>query len=293
MEIIDSATAMQKAGIALHREGKRIGFVPTMGYLHEGHLSLMRIARPQCDVLVTSIFVNPTQFGPNEDLDTYPRDIERDQALCREAGVDIIFYPTPPEMYEPDHTVYVVENHFASGLCGSSRPIHFRGVLTVVAKLFNIVRPDVAVFGQKDAQQFRLIQQMARDLNFPVDIQGGPIVRETDGLAMSSRNAYLSAEERKEAVQIYRSLQRAEEMFGAGERWADFYKEQMEAVIRQAPSARIDYIELVDWQTFQPVTRIASDTLVAVAVFFERARLIDNTILRVGREADQDGDGER
>jgi pantoate--beta-alanine ligase len=281
MEVIDSSQEMQRTGLSLHRAGKRIGFVPTMGYLHEGHVSLMRIARTQCDVLVTSIFVNPTQFGPHEDLDKYPRDIERDQAMCQEAEVDIIFYPTPPQMYETDHTVYVVENHFASGLCGSSRPIHFRGVLTVVAKLFNIVRPDLAVFGQKDAQQFRLIQQMARDLNFPVDIQGGPIIREPDGLAMSSRNAYLSPSEREESVQIFRSLQRAEQMFADGERWADFFKEQMETVLREAPSARIDYIELVDWQTFQPVTRIVTDTLVAVAVFFEKARLIDNTILRV------------
>ena len=264
----------------LKRSGKRIGFVPTMGYLHEGHLSLMRIARPSVDVLVTSIFVNPTQFGPEEDLDTYPRNIERDTTLCREVGVDIIFYPTPPTMYASDHTVYVVENYIAEGLCGSSRPIHFRGVLTVVAKLFNVVQPDLAVFGQKDAQQFRLIERMTRDLNFPIEILAGPIVREPDGLAMSSRNAYLSEAERSQALCLHRSLQHAEHLFERGERWGEVYRNEMEDVFRHAPSARIDYIEIVDLETFQPVSKITKPTLVAVAVFFEKARLIDNTILR-------------
>lgn len=281
MKIIDSPTEMQQTAFALKQEGKRIGFVPTMGFLHEGHMSLMRIARPEVDVLVTSIFVNPTQFSPNEDLDAYPRDMERDTRLCREVGVDIIFYPTPPEMYAPDHTVYIVENHLSSGLCGTSRPIHFRGVLTVVAKLFNVVRPDLAVFGQKDAQQFRLIQQMTRDLNFPIDIIAGPIIREPDGLAMSSRNAYLSEEERQQATCLYASLQRAQEMFDQGQRWSEGFRNEIEEIIkRAAPASRIDYIEIVDQKTFQPVSRIEAVTLVALAVFFEKARLIDNLVLR-------------
>lgn len=281
MRIIDSPREMQETALALKREGKRIGFVPTMGYLHEGHLSLMRIARPKADVLVTSIFVNPTQFSPHEDLEQYPRNRERDTRLCREIGVDIIFYPTPVQMYAPDHTVYVVENHLAAGLCGSSRPIHFRGVLTVVAKLFNVVQPDVAVFGQKDAQQFRLIQSMTADLNFPVEVVGGPIIREADGLAMSSRNEYLSAQERKEAVCLHRALERAEALFARGERWADVYRQEMEAIILStSPSARVDYIEVVDWDTFQPLIRIEKETLVALAICYEKARLIDNTILR-------------
>ena len=280
MRTIDSPREMQEAALAFKRDGKRIGFVPTMGYLHEGHLSLMRLARPKCDILVASIFVNPTQFGPNEDFNTYPRDIAHDTHLCEAVGVDVIFYPTPPQMYARDHTVYVVENYLSAGLCGGSRPIHFRGVLTVVAKLFNVVQPDLAVFGQKDAQQFRLIQQMTRDLHFPIEILAGPIIREPDGLAMSSRNAYLSPTERGEAVRLSRSLQRAEELFARGERWVDVYRQEMEAVIRGAPSARIDYIEIVDLQSFQPVSRIDAPTLVAVAVLFEKARLIDNTILR-------------
>jgi pantoate--beta-alanine ligase len=279
MKTIDSPHEMQETAIALKREGKRIGYVPTMGFLHEGHLSLMRIARPQCDVLVTSIFVNPTQFGPNEDFNEYPRDIERDNTMCMEVGVDIIFYPTPPQMYAKDHTVYVVENHLSTGLCGGSRPIHFRGVLTVVSKLFNVVQPDLAVFGQKDAQQFRLIRQMGRDLNFPIEIIAGPTIREPDGLAMSSRNAHLSPTERQEAVQIFNALQRAETLFAKGERWTDVYRQEMEAVILRAPSARIDYIEIVDLESFQPVSRIEAPTLVAVAVFFEKARLIDNAVL--------------
>lgn len=280
MQIIDTPAEMQAAAHALKGKGKRIGFVPTMGFLHEGHLSLMRIARPEVDVLVTSIFVNPTQFGPSEDFSAYPRDMERDTRLCEEVGVDIIFYPTPPLMYASDHTVYVTERHLSTGLCGSSRPIHFRGVLTVVAKLFNVVLPDLAVFGQKDAQQFRLIQQMTRDLNFPIEIVAGPIVREADGLAMSSRNQYLSTTERQEAVALYQSLQKAEDLFAGGERWVEFYRPAMEEVLGRARSGRIDYLEFVDVQSFQPVTRIEQPTLVALAVFFEKARLIDNTILR-------------
>ena len=280
MKIIDSPQEMQATALELKREGKRIGFVPTMGFLHEGHLSLMRIARPKVDVLVTSIFVNPTQFAPNEDLDTYPRDIKRDTQMCQEVGVDVIYYPTPPQMYAPDHSVYVTEQPLSASLCGTTRPIHFRGVLTVVAKLFNVVQPDLAVFGQKDAQQFRLIGQMARDLNFPVEIIGGPIIREPDGLAMSSRNKFLSESERRAAPCIHQAMLRAEELYAKGERWAEVYTNEIEQVITShSPSVRVDYIELVDWKTFQPVSRIESPTLVAVAVFYERARLIDNTVL--------------
>ena len=280
MQIIDTPLEMQQTARSLKREGKTIGFVPTMGYLHAGHLSLMQIARPKIDVLVTSIFVNPTQFGPNEDLNTYPRDIERDTRMCQEVGVDMIFYPTPPQMYAPDHSVYVVENYLASGLCGSSRPIHFRGVLTVVAKLFNVVQPDLAVFGQKDAQQFRLIQQMTRDLNFPIEILAGPIIREKDGLAMSSRNEYLSPVERQEAICLNQALRKAEQLFAQGERWTNRYEHEIEEIIRRSKSAHTDYIEIVDLKTFQPVSKIDSPTLVALAVFFEKTRLIDNTVLR-------------
>ena len=279
MQIIDTPGKMQSAAQNLKREGKRIGFVPTMGYLHEGHISLMRIARGKCDVLVTSIFVNPTQFGPTEDFKRYPKDLDHDRRMSEEVGVDIIFYPTPPEMYAQDHTVYVVEDYLSSGLCGESRPIHFRGVLTVVAKLFNVVQPDLAVFGQKDVQQFRLIQQMTRDLNFPIEIMAGPIVREKDGLAMSSRNTNLLPQERRDAVQIYQALQRAEQLFKRGERWAEVYRRELEAVIHESPTGQIDYIEIVALRNFQPVVRIEEPTLVAIAVFFEKARLIDNTVL--------------
>ena len=270
---------MQQAALALRREGRRIGFVPTMGFLHEGHLSLIRIARGHSDVVVVSIFVNPAQFGPNEDLAKYPRDFERDETLCRQAGADIIFYPEAKDIYPPDHSVYVVEESLSRGLCGAARPGHFRGVATVVAKLFNIVLPDVAVFGEKDGQQLRIIRRMVRDLNFPVQIISGPTVREPDGLAMSSRNAYLSPDERQQALCLRRALDRAAQMVRDGEQDAAAIRAAMQQVIAEAPLARTDYIEIVDDATLEPIRVIAQPTLAALAVFIGRTRLIDNTVL--------------
>lgn len=278
MEIIRETARMQQRSLELRRQGRRIGFVPTMGYLHEGHLSLMRLARPQCDVLVVSIFVNPTQFGPNEDFDRYPRDFERDERLCRDTGVDIVFYPPVEEMYAPDASVYVSEDRLSRFLCGASRPGHFRGVLTVVAKLFNIVQPDIAVFGQKDAQQLRLVQQMVRDLNFPVEIIAGPIVREPDGLAMSSRNTYLSPQERAQALCLKKALDKARGLLEQGERDAERIKQAMEAVIKSHPLARIDYVEVVSWNSLEPVKKIDGETLIALAVWVGETRLIDNLL---------------
>lgn len=279
MEVIRTTAGMHARAQEAGRRGQRIGLVPTMGYLHEGHLSLVRIARPRCDLLVVSIFVNPTQFGPGEDYQRYPRDFQRDQALCRRNAVDIVFYPPVEEMYAPNASVYVDEERLSKVLCGASRPGHFRGVLTVVAKLFNIVRPDLAVFGQKDAQQLRLIQQMVRDLNFPVEIVVGPIVREPDGLAMSSRNTYLSSEERLQALCLTRALQRSRELVRAGERDASRLRSEMIACIKEYPLARIDYVQIVDWETLQPVEMLERKSLAALAVWIGKTRLIDNAVL--------------
>jgi pantoate--beta-alanine ligase len=280
MQIIRQVEQMQQTALDLRASGKRIGFVPTMGFLHEGHLSLMRLAREQADILVASIFVNPTQFGPNEDFESYPRDIERDEQLCRETGVDIIFYPSADEMYLPDATVVVDEDHLSRVLCGASRPSHFQGVLTVVCKLFNIVQPHAAVFGQKDAQQLRLIQQMVRDLNIPVEIVPGPIVRESDGLAMSSRNTYLDEEQRKNALCLRRALDEAEALHKQGETKAEVILHAMHMIVDETPGAEIDYIELRDWQTLAPALEIQQPTLAALAVRFGKTRLIDNTLLK-------------
>lgn len=279
MKIIRSPREMQETALTLRREGTRIGFVPTMGYLHEGHLSLMRIARKHADVAVVSIFVNPTQFGPDEDLSKYPRDFERDEGLCRRENVDLVFYPAADDMYPKDHSTWVVEERLSRGLCGASRPGHFRGVCTVVAKLFNIVLPDVAVFGEKDAQQLRLIERMVRDLDFPVRILRGPTVREPDGLAMSSRNAYLSPEERTQALCLRRALDQAQALHGAGERSTDRVVAAMREVIAAAPLAKIDYIDVVDDVTLRPVTTLDRPCLIALAVHVGKTRLIDNTVV--------------
>jgi pantoate--beta-alanine ligase len=279
MQIIRTPEEMQQAALGLRRGGRRIGLVPTMGFLHEGHLSLIRIARAHSNVVVVSIFVNPTQFGPNEDLAKYPRDFERDEVLCRQAGADIVFYPSAEDLYLPAHSVYVVEESLSRGLCGATRPGHFRGVATVVAKLFNIVRPDVAVFGEKDGQQLRVIRRMTRDLNFPVEIVPGPTVREPDGLAMSSRNAYLSPGERRQALCLRRALDRAEQMARNGERDAGKIRAAMQQVVAEAPLAKVDYIEIVDDATLEPVPTLDRPALTALAVFIGRTRLIDNTVL--------------
>lgn len=279
MKIINTPAEMQQVAQTLRRAGKRIGFVPTMGYLHTGHLSLVQIARENADSVVASIFVNPAQFGPNEDLSAYPRDFARDEKLCGEAGVDFLFYPTPENMYLAGHSIWVDELSLSGALCGASRPGHFRGVCTVVAKLLNMVLPDSMVLGEKDAQQLRILRRMVRDLNFPVEIISGPTVREVDGLAMSSRNKYLTPAERKEAICLFQSLEVAQTLFAAGERSTEKIKAVMGTVVEKT-SGRIDYIELVDNETLQPVKTIEKQVLVALAVKFYGARLIDNVVLR-------------
>ena len=249
-----------------------------MGYLHAGHISLVKIARENADSVVASIFVNPAQFGPNEDLSKYPRDFERDEKLCREAGVDFLFYPTPENMYLDGHSIWVDESSLSGVLCGASRPGHFRGVCTVVAKLLNIMLPDSMVLGEKDAQQLRVLRRMVRDLNFPVEVISGPTVREIDGLAMSSRNKYLTPVERKEAVCLFQSLETARILFAAGERSAGKIKAAICGMIGKT-SGRIDYIELVDSETLQPVEIVERQALIALAVKFSGARLIDNVVL--------------
>jgi pantoate--beta-alanine ligase len=281
MKIIESASEMQQAALALRAAGRRIGFVPTMGNLHDGHLSLVRIAKQHADVVVVSIFVNPTQFGPNEDFAAYPRTFEADRALCEREGVDLVFYPSVPDMYPAGASVSVTENSLSRTLCGAARPGHFDGVCTVVAKLFNIVLPHVAVFGEKDAQQLRVIRRMVRDLRFPVEIVSGPTAREPDGLARSSRNQYLTAEQRPQAVCLRRALDEAERRFAAGERDPNNLVAVLRAAVARAPAAKIDYIEIVDDETLQPLAGpIARPALAALAVWVGTPRLIDNTVLR-------------
>jgi pantoate--beta-alanine ligase len=250
-----------------------------MGFLHEGHLSLMRIARQRGDVIITSIFVNPSQFGPQEDLEAYPRDFEQDEGLCRSEGVDIIFYPGRETMYLPDVSVYVDETLLSRGLCGLTRPTHFRGVLTIVAKLFNICLPHAAVFGEKDAQQLRLLRRMVRDLNFPVEMLSGPIVRESDGLAMSTRNKYLTDIERAEALCLRHSLDLAEECYAGGERDASTILDAMRGMITGSSSGVIDYLAAIDDENLETIDTIDRPALIALAVRFGKARLLDNTVL--------------
>ena len=267
--------------LAIRRKaGKRIGLVPTMGYFHEGHLSLMDYARKKSDVVVVSLFVNPAQFGPDEDLECYPRDFKRDEQMAKERGVDIIFYPDKDEMYPDPFFTYVITEELSKVLCGSSRPIHFRGVTTIVAKLFNIVQPDIAVFGRKDAQQAIIIKKMVEDLNFPVEVVIAPIVRDADGLAMSSRNTYLSHEERKQAPIIYQALQKAVEMVQRGELDAGSVEYSIRQQIETASLARIEYIKIVRERDLSPVKVIEPETYVAVAVWFGKTRLIDNVVLK-------------
>jgi len=260
-------------------DGKTIGFVPTMGYLHQGHLSLVQKAREENDIVVVSIFVNPTQFGPNEDYSRYPRDLERDLRLLNPFNVDYIFNPSVEEMYPAYYSVFVDETEMSKYLCGARRPGHFRGVCTVVTKLFNIVRPTHAYFGQKDAQQFRILRRMVENLNMDVEMVEMPIVREPDGLAMSSRNVYLSDEERREAPRLYKSLLEAKKLIDSGERDVQKIKDEIQRVLNH-PLLKIDYVEIVDEKTLIPVDRIEGDVIVAIAVFFGKARLIDNVIIK-------------
>lgn len=276
MRIVKSVLEMQREALALKRRGARIGLVPTMGCLHEGHLSLFRIAKANADTVIVSIFVNPLQFGPREDFERYPRDLARDAGLCEREKADFVFAPSPEEMYAPGRSVFVDEALLSRTLCGVSRPGHFRGVLTVVAKLFNICLPDVAVFGQKDAQQAALIRRMVKELNFPIEVIVAPTVREPDGLAASSRNKYLSAEERRDATCLYQSLLAAERLFKAGERNAAVLKAAIVAELGKTAVARLDYAEIVDAQTMQPVERLERPALAAVAAFIGGTRLIDN-----------------
>ena len=260
------------------KEGKTIGLVPTMGYLHEGHASLIRRCREENDIVVVSDFVNPTQFGPNEDLEAYPRDFDRDSALCESIGADLIFCPSPAEMYHDPHAFVSIDT-LSDTLCGMTRPIHFKGVCTVVSKLFNIVKPDRAYFGQKDAQQLAIIRRMVRDLNMDIEIVGCPIVREEDGLAKSSRNTYLNEEERKAALILSKAVFLGKKMVEDGETSAAAVKEAMIKKIESEPMAKIDYVEAVDGLSMQPVEEIKAPVLVAMAVYIGKTRLIDNFIV--------------
>ncbi len=262
-------------------QGLTIGLVPTMGYLHDGHASLIRQARESCQRVVVSIFVNPMQFGANEDLSTYPRDLEADSRLCERLGVDLIFHPEPQEMYAPGFCSFVDMDGLTKELCGKSRPVHFRGVCTVVSKLFNIVTPDMAFFGQKDAQQLAVIRRMVADLNMDIEIVGCPIVREEDGLARSSRNVYLSAEERQAALVLSKTIALGQRLVQEGVRDSGKLVQAMREAIAQEPLARIDYVEAVSMDTIQPVEAIRGTVLVAMAVFIGKTRLIDNFIVEV------------
>ena len=263
---------------AWRKEGLTVGLVPTMGYLHEGHASLMKKAVEQNDRVVTSVFLNPTQFGPTEDLAEYPRDLDHDAKVCENAGVDLVFHPEPDEMYEPDFCSFVDMTGLTEGLCGKTRPIHFRGVCTVVNKLFNIVQPDRAYFGQKDGQQLAVVRRMVRDLNMDIEIVGCPIVREEDGLAKSSRNTYLSPEERKAALILSKTIALGEEL-AKTEKDAGKVVAAMKENIETEPLAKIDYVEAVDAVSMAPVNTLEGECMLAVAVYIGKTRLIDNTLL--------------
>jgi len=281
MKICHTIDEMRATRHAARRKGKTVGLVPTMGALHEGHLSLVRMARAQCDLVVVSIFINPLQFGPHEDLAKYPRNFDRDRDLLEREGVEVIFAPTVEEMYPAGAITYVTVEALSDRLCGRSRPGHFRGVTTVVSKLFHIVEPDRAFFGQKDAAQSVIIRRMVRDLDIPVQVVIGPIVREPDGLAMSSRNAYLDASQRLSALVLHRSLLAVQERFDRGERKVQALIEAGKQVFSEDPSVRLDYFEIVDPETLDPVDRFSHTALVAVAAFVGKARLIDNVVLTV------------
>ena len=279
MQIFREAAELQNFALTQKRAGKTIGLVPTMGFLHAGHASLIDIARSKSDLVIVSIFVNPTQFGPTEDLDKYPRDFDRDVALCAEHGVDAIFAPEPDSMYAPDASTWVEETVLSKVLCGKSRPIHFRGVTTVVAKLFNLALPDIAVFGRKDAQQLLIIKRMVRDLNFPIQIIEGALIREKDGLALSSRNRYLSDDERQRALVISRSLKAAAPIIqSAGVAAIASTVESVKQKI-SAAGGKIDYVEALDAETLTTPTENTKSILLAAAVYFGTTRLIDNEFI--------------
>jgi pantoate--beta-alanine ligase len=280
MKIIRTVKEIKEFSSQARRAGKTIAFVPTMGFFHEGHLTLMREGRRRGDLLVISLFVNPTQFGPSEDFKSYPRDFERDRRMAEDVGVDVFFAPEASDMYPLDHQTIVRVEKVTQNLCGRSRPTHFQGVTTVVMMLFEIVMPHVAIFGEKDYQQLVTIQQMVRDLHMGVEVVGWPTVREADGLAMSSRNTYLLPEERKAALSLFRSLQKAKELFQKGERKADRILHEVKRILQSEPLVKIDYVQVCDAHTLQDVDRIEGDVVVALAAYVGRTRLIDNLVYR-------------
>lgn len=278
MKIVETIKEVREQVKAWRKEGLTVGLVPTMGYLHEGHKSLIDRAVAENDRVVVSVFVNPMQFGVGEDLESYPRDMERDAALCEKAGASLIFHPEPSEMYPEDFSSFVDMSTLTGGLCGKTRPIHFRGVCTVVSKLFNIVLPDKAYFGQKDAQQLAVIRHMVNDLSYGIEIVGCPIIREEDGLAKSSRNTYLNGDERKAALILSQSLAEGKKALEAGEKDAKKLQSIIIEKIKTEPMAKIDYVEVVDWNTLEPVDTVDGPVLVAMAVYIGKTRLIDNFI---------------
>lgn len=280
MEIVNRIQRMKEIIKDIKKENKTIGFVPTMGCLHQGHLSLVREARRMSDYVIVSIFVNPKQFGPNEDYEKYPRDITKDAELLSQENVDYIFYPSVEEMYPENYKTYVIVEDLSDKLCGKTRPGHFRGVTTIVLKLLNIIQPNFAYFGQKDAQQTVIIKRMIKDLNLDTELIILPIVREPDGLAMSSRNLYLNPEERRAATILFKSLQKAKEVIKEGEKKSNKIIEEMKKIITTEPLAKIDYIEIVDLENLSPLKFINKTALIALAVYIGETRLIDNIIVR-------------
>jgi len=278
MKIISSIREMQVFSESARNSGQKISFVPTMGYFHDGHLSLMREGRQRADCLAISIYVNPTQFGPSEDFEKYPRDFERDKGLASDAGVDVIFYPEDKEMYPEHYQTYVNVDNVTQNLCGMSRPGHFRGVTTVCAKLFNIIKPHSAIFGKKDFQQLVAIKRMVLDLNMDLDIIGMPIVREPDGLAMSSRNVYLKTDEMEGALSLSRSLNIAKEMYDRGERDVAAILAQVRKYIERHPHTNIDYAKICDTTTLKDIGHIEGESVLALAVNINKTRLLDNCV---------------
>ncbi len=284
MEVAETIESVGSLVKAARSKGKKIGFVPTMGALHIGHISLIEAAVKECDFVVVSIFVNPTQFGPGEDFEKYPRPLDADLEMCRKAGVDVVFNPTPEQMYPVENLTWVNVEKLTESLCGQFRPGHFRGVTTVCAKLFNIVAPDIAYFGQKDAQQAIVIKRMVADLNMPLEIVICPTVREPNGLAVSSRNKYLTEQQKKDAANIYKSLQKCRQMIDDGVKETSEIITEMRKILTQVPSIEIEYISIVDASTLRNIDRIAGKVLTAVAVRIGPARLIDNILVDTGEQ---------
>ncbi|MGG1320998.1 pantoate--beta-alanine ligase [Priestia megaterium] len=281
MKVITTIKDMQQEMKKEKQLGRSIGFVPTMGYLHEGHATLLGAARTENEVVALSIFVNPTQFGPNEDFDTYPRDFERDERVAKEANVDYLFYPSVEEMYKSSHSVAITVTDRVDVLCGQKRPGHFDGVATVLTKLFHIVTPDRAYFGKKDAQQVAVVDSLIEDFNFPVELRAVDTVREADGLAKSSRNVYLTDKEREEAPVLFKSLQSALQLLESGEKHVEIIKQTIRKEIEQCTSGKVDYIEVYTYPELKPIKQAAGKIIIALAVQFSKARLIDNVIVDV------------